>query len=94
MSAKGGRVDPANGIVALLIKSGLLTVRKSGLVALTVKGREALQRAARTSKKKPDAFKKKPALPPQRMNIPEVATASRRGDTEGATATILRFRRR
>jgi hypothetical protein len=85
-------MDPSDGIVLLLIKSGLLTIRKSGFVALTIKGREALKRAAQVSKTKREAFKKKPAL--SRTDIPRAATANRRAGTEGATATILRFRRR
>jgi len=86
-SSKGCRIDPSDGIVALLIKSGLLTIRSSGFVAITVKGRQALKRAAR-------APKKKPAVMPKRTGNPGTAMASRRGDTGGATATILRFRRR
>ena len=85
MSAKGCRVDPANGIVALLIKSGLLTVRKSGLVALTVKGREALKRAARSPKKR--------LVPkPRNEGSHEAATRGHRGS--GESAVILPFRRR
>jgi len=93
-SAKGCRLDLSDGIVRLLIDRGLLTVRKSGFVALTVKGREALKRAAHASKKKPGAAKKKPALTAKGATIPGAATTSRRRDSQGATATILRFSRR
>jgi hypothetical protein len=85
---KGCRTDTGDRIVALLIKSGLLVVRNSGLVAITVKGREALHRAAHSSKKK-SALK-----PRQRVNL-GAATINRTSQTtrvEGAV--ILAFRRR
>jgi hypothetical protein len=87
-------MDLSDGIVSLLIKSDLLTVHKNGFVALTVRGREALKRAAQVSKTKREAFKKKPALTLKRTDTPRAATANRPAGTEGATATILRFRRR
>jgi hypothetical protein len=77
-------VDLSNKVVALLIERGLLAVRRSGLVALTEKGREAVKQRRQQGKRK---------TAPTRKDKPNHETVDRLHRETGG-AVILPFHRR
>jgi hypothetical protein len=90
---KGYAVDPSHVIVALLIENGLLTVRSSGLVGLTVKGRTVLKRRAmRPPKRKRKTGQEQPMPKVEELDRPSAVTRSPFEKKHGFT--LLPFSRR